>query len=444
MNAYGWIIFLALVVEAALKVGANLLNLMRLNPELPCEFVSVYNAGTYRKSQEYLRARTRFDILSTGLNLSATLTFWFVGGFNTLDQWVRSFGLGPVSTGLLYIGILLLLVTGYRLPLSLYQTFGIEARFGFNKTTPRTFVFDFLKVAALAILFGGPLLAGILWFFQYAGPLAWVDGWLICAAFILFLQYLAPAWILPLFNKLEPLPEGVLKERIAAYTRSVGFPLGGIFVMDGSKRSTKANAFFTGFGKNRRIVLYDTLIKGHTEDELLAILAHEIGHFKKRHLLIGLWITIFHMGGLFFLLSLFLTQKGLFDAFYMRHMSVYAGFVFFGMLYTPIELFLTVFLNMLSRRNEREADRFAVTTTHLKEAYITALKKLSVHNLSNLTPHPFYHFLYATHPTALERILAVKGIDPKRQGKESETIPPATPGDGGLKTMGKYTIQKQI
>jgi STE24 endopeptidase len=215
---------------------------------------------------------------------------------------------------------------------------------------------------------------------------------------------------MPLFNTFEPLPDSPLKEKIMAYAQSVNFPLSGIFVMDGSKRSTKSNAFFTGFGKNKRIALFDTLLENHTDEELLTILAHEIGHYKKRHILVGLIISIAHLGIVFFLLSIFLTHRGLYDAFFMAHMSTYAGLIFFGMLYSPIELVLSLIFNMLLRHNEREADRFAVETTGLKNAFITALKKLSAHNLSNLSPHPFQVLLHESHPPVLERIRVLKSI----------------------------------
>jgi len=408
MNFYAWIILTALLFEFFLNLAADILNLKTLTPELPKEFTGFYDKATYRKSQEYTQVKTRFGIVTSIVQLTATLIFWFCGGFNAMDILVNSWHLNPIITGLCYIGILLLMLSLFNLPFNIYSTFVIEERFGFNKTTPRTFILDIVKELGLAALLGGPLLAGILTFFQYTGSYAWLYCWIISTAFILFVQFIAPTWIMPLFNKFQPLKEGALKNRIMEYTRSVKFPLGGIFVMDGSKRSTKSNAFFTGFGKNKRIVLYDTLIEKHTADELLSILAHEIGHYKKRHILIGMIISILHMGVIFFLISIFLTHRGLYDAFYMQRMSVYAGLIFFGMLYSPVELVLSFFMNMLSRHNEYQADRFAVETTRLTDAFVTALKKLSAHNLSNLTPHPFYVFLHASHPPVLKRISSVK------------------------------------
>jgi len=213
---------------------------------------------------------------------------------------------------------------------------------------------------------------------------------------------------MPLFNKFEPLEDGELKTAIISYADAVNFPLKNVFVMDGSKRSGKSNAFFTGFGKNKRIALFDTLIAQHTVSELVAVLAHEIGHYKKKHILKSLIIGIVHTGVMFFLLSLFISYQGLFDAFYMDQQSVYAGLIFFGMLYSPIEFFLGIFLQMRSRKNEYEADRFAVETTKDSESMTNALKKLSAHNLSNLVPHPFYVFMNYSHPPVLERIKAIR------------------------------------
>lgn len=410
MNIYAIIILSTLLIEYLLNLIANLLNLRTLSDELPDEFKGVYDEKAYRKSQEYTRVTTRFGLLTSTLQLALLLLFWFGGGFNALDQIVRAWGFGPIWTGLLYIGILLMGLALFSLPFSIYSTFVIEEKFGFNKTTPKTFILDLIKSFFLSIVLGGPLLAGVLAFFQYAGDLAWLYCWIITTLFILIIQFIAPTWIMPLFNKFKPLEEGELKEKILAYARSVNFPLAGVFIIDGSRRSTKANAFFTGFGKNKRIALYDTLVENHTVPELVSILAHEIGHYKKKHIIIGMVINIVHTGVMFFLLSIFLSHKGLFDAFYMQHMSIYAGLIFFGMLYSPIELILSIFLHIFSRRNEYEADRFAVTTIENPEAFIEALKKLTVHNLMNLTPHPFYAFLTYSHPPVLQRIQAIRKI----------------------------------
>ena len=408
MNAFFVIILVALVLQFVLHLVTNLLNLRALKLELPPTLEGVYQPEEYRNSQEYTRATTRFQFVASAVSLLFLLSFWFASGFNYVDQIVRALGFVPIVNGLLYIGILLIAFSLLTLPFSVYATFVIEERFGFNKTTPRTFLLDRIKALALGTLLGAALLASILSLFQYSGPYAWLYCWIAVTVFSLAVQFVAPTWIMPLFNKFTPMESGKLKEDILKYAGSVDFPIKSVFVMDGSKRSSKSNAFFTGFGRNKRIALFDTLIEKHTVPELVAVLAHEIGHHKKRHILQGMIISILHTGVLFFLLSLFLGSPGLYEAFYMEQQSIYAGLLFFGLLYTPIELLLSVVLHMVSRKNEYQADRFAAETIGKPSSLVDALKKLSANNLSNLTPHPFYVFLNYSHPPLLQRVHAIQ------------------------------------
>ncbi len=410
MNIYAIIILATIAVDFVLDLVSNYLNLKSLSKELPDEFDGVYDEETYAKSQEYTKTQTRFGFITGGFDLVVLLGFWFSGGFNWLDEIVRAWGFGELVTGLLYIAVLMVGKSVISLPFSIYSTFVIEERFGFNKTTPKTFVLDLAKGLGLGLLIGMPLLAGILAFFMYTGDLAWLYAWIAITLFSLVMQYVAPNWIMPLFNKFTPLEEGELRTAIEEYTDKVDFPLQGLFVIDGSKRSSKSNAFFTGFGKNKRIALYDTLIENHTNDELVAVLAHEIGHYKKKHIIKGMITSVIQTGAMLFVLSIFLQAEGLFDAFYMEEMSVYAGLIFFGMLYAPIDMILSVFMQISSRKHEYEADEFAATTTGKPEDMIATLKKLSKDNLSNLTPHPFYVFLNYSHPPALQRINAIREI----------------------------------
>ena len=411
MNIYGAIILATLLASYLLDLITEIINLKALREELPEEFADVYDREKYRKSQAYTRERTRFGLLTSSFGLLVTLVFWFAGGFNYLDEIVRSWSLGPIWTGLLYIGILILARSAISLPFSIYSTFAIEERYGFNKTTPKTFILDLIKGTALGIVIGGAVLAGVLYFFEYAGPYAWLYCWIAVTLFSLVMQFIAPTWIMPLFNKFTPLEEGDLRSAIMDYARSVKYPLENLFVMDGSKRSAKSNAFFTGFGKHKRIALFDTLIENQTVSEIVAVLAHEIGHFKKKHILQSMVIGILHTGVMFYLLSIFLSHQGLFEAFYMENAAatpIYAGLIFFGMLFSPIEMILSVFMQIFSRKNEFEADRYAAETTGDPESMVSALKKLSAHNLSNLTPHPLYVFLNYSHPPVLERIRAIR------------------------------------
>lgn len=411
MNVFSVIILAALLGEYILDFVADHLNLGRLDGEVPDEFSSLITPKEYRHANAYTRTLARFGMVTSTVQLVTLLVFWFAGGFPWLDSVIRARGWHPVLTGCVYIGALMLLRAIVMLPFAVYRTFVIEEHFDFNRTTPATFIADRIKGFLLAILIGGPLLAGILAFFRSAGPLAWVYSWLVTAGVSVILQFAAPRWIMPLFNRFTPLEEGELRRRIFEYAGREGFSLEKVFVIDGSRRSSKSNAFFTGFGKHKRIALFDTLIEGHPVSELMAVLAHEIGHYKKKHVIEGMIVSIIHLGVMFFLLSLVIGSAGLFNAFFMDRMSVYAGFVFFGYLYSPVELALGIALQYRSRQNEYAADRFASETTGQPGALADALKKLSVHNLSNLRPHPLYVALHHSHPPVLERIAALRKME---------------------------------
>lgn len=408
MNIFGIIILGTLFGTFFIKLAANILNLKAAGEVLPDEFRDVYDREAYEKSQNYLHHSTVFSLVTATFDLVVLLVFWFAGGFNYLDLVVRALGFSPLLTGIVYIGILLFLQGLVSLPFSIYHTFVLEEKYGFNKTSPLTFISDKLKGIFLGLVLGTPVLAGLLWFFENTGSLAWVWAWLAVALFGFVLQYAAPTLIMPLFNKFTPLEDGELKSAIMDYARSVAFPLSGIFVIDGSKRSAKANAFFTGFGKQKRIALFDTLIENHTVRELVAVLAHEIGHYKKKHIIIAMCLSFINMGIVFFLLSVFLNNRLLFDAFYMDDLSVYASLLFFSLLYSPVEFILSVLLQFLSRRHEFQADRYAVQTYSGGANLVEALKKLSRKNLSNLTPHPFFVFLNYSHPPVLQRIECIR------------------------------------
>jgi len=408
MNPFLVIILIAILLEFVINLVASLLNLKALKLEVPAALNGIYKPDEYRNSQQYTSTVTRFAFVTSSFRLALLLAFWFGGGFNYLDQIIRSWGFVPIANGLLYVGILLFAYSLVTLPFSIYATFVIEERFGFNRTTPIIFIKDRLKGLALALLLGAPLLAIVLALFEYAGYYAWLYCWVAITIFSLAVQYVAPTWIMPLFNKFTPMEPGELKEAILQYARSVKFPVRNVLVMDGSKRSSKSNAFFTGFGRNKRIALFDTMIEKHSVSELVAVLAHEIGHYKKRHILQGTIISVLHTGVILFLLSIFMGNPGLYGAFYMEQPSIYTGLLFFGLLYTPVELMLSIVFQVISRKNEYQADRFAAGTTEEPENLANALKKLSADHLSNLTPHPFYVFLNYSHPPLLERVEALK------------------------------------
>lgn len=408
MNTYLIIILCILIGEYVLGLIVEQLNLKHLSSDLPKEFHEYYDTAKYKRSQNYLRETTSFKLIEETLGLGFILLVILLGGFNWADQLARGFHYGPYVTGLIFAGIFLLASQILGLPFSIYSTFVIEEKYGFNKTTPKTFILDMVKGLLLGGVIGVPIFLAVLWFFAVAGPWAWLYCWLGLTGIQLFLTFIAPVVILPLFNKFTPLEDGELKDKIEAYAKEQNFQLQGVFTMDGSRRSTKSNAFFTGFGRFRRIALFDTLIEKHTTDELVSVLAHEIGHYKKKHIVKGMFLSVLTTGLMFFLLSFFLHNEALFAAFKMEQTSIYASLFFFGFLYSPISMLLSIFGNVLSRKHEYEADAFAVTTYKKPKEMITALKKLSVDNLSNLTPHPLKVFLSYSHPPVLKRIEAIR------------------------------------
>ncbi|MBU0716210.1 MAG: M48 family metallopeptidase [Verrucomicrobia bacterium] len=403
-----FIIIAILIGSCLLDVLVNWLNVRQLTTRLPVEFEGYYDAARYQTAQDYLSANARLAIIKAVFFTALIVAFILAGGFALVDQAARHFQAGAIITGLIFAAILMVPVFFIQLPFSVYETFVIEERYGFNRMTVSTFVLDLLKSVALVGVLGALALALVLWFFEKSGSWAWVYAWLGLFGFQLFLIFIAPVVIMPLFNKFVPLPPGELRQAIETYARSQDFKMQGVYAMDGSKRSSKANAMFTGFGRFRRIVLYDTLIQKHTVPELVSVLAHEVGHYQRRHIFKFLLISLVSSGLMFFILSLMIRAPALFQAFGVAKPSVYAGIVFFGLLYTPIDMTLSVFGNWMSRQFEYEADAFAVTTANQPESMIVALKKLSVDNLANLTPHPLKVFFDYSHPPVLQRIEAIR------------------------------------
>jgi STE24 endopeptidase len=408
MNIYLLIILSMIIGNYLLDIVVETLNVRHASTDLPEEYEGYYDPEEYKKAQNYLKENTRFEIIASSITTPITVAFILIGGFNFVDQIARSFQFGPISTGLVFAGILMLASQIISIPLSAYSTFVIEEKYGFNRTTVRTFILDILKTWLLAAMIGGTLFSIVLWFFGKAGSWAWVYCWAVVIVFQIVLTFLAPVVILPLFNKFYPLGEGELKVAIENYARSQDFKMKGIFTMDASKRSTKTNAFFTGLGKFRRIVLFDTLIKKHSVDELVSILAHETGHYKKKHIFKSILMSTVTTGLMFLLISVFINNRGLFSAFKMQSISIYASLIFFAFLYAPINMVISIFSKMLSRKREYEADAYAVETHRKPESMISALKKLTVDNLSNLTPHPLKVFLSYAHPPVLERIRVIR------------------------------------
>ncbi|MDR1941727.1 MAG: M48 family metallopeptidase [Endomicrobium sp.] len=408
MSVYTVLILSFIILVFAVKAAADLLNIKNISGEIPGEFKGFYDEDKYARAQSYLKTQTKFSLISGSFFLVAEIVFIVCGGFNFVDIFARSFGFGQILTGLIFAGVLLFALQILQIPFSVYSTFVIEEKFGFNKTTVKTFISDLIKGLLIGAVIGAAVFSIVLWFFEGFGKAAWVYAFLAVALFELFLTLIYPVTIMPLFNKFTPLEDGELKSSVENYAKAEGFKMKGLFKMDNSKRSSKSNAFFTGFGKFRRIVLFDTLIQKHSVDELTSVLAHEMGHFKLGHVRRQMIFGFINLAFMFFLLSLFINSSWLFEAFKMQDSSVYAGIIFFAFLYSPISLIAGIISSAISRKHEYEADSYAVTTYKKPQAMIDALKKLSVDNLSNLYPHAFKVFLQYSHPPVLERIKAIQ------------------------------------
>lgn len=408
MSIYAFLIIAMFAGKFLLDTVADVLNLRRLNGGMADELVDVFDHSEYQKSQAYTAVKTKFGIVQSAFFLVATLFFWWSGGFNALDLYLRGWGFDAVLNGLVYVGALAIGKLLLSLPFRIYATFVIEEQFGFNRTTIKVFILDCLKSILLVLVVGSALLWVVQTLFLYAGIFAWLYASLAVALLTIFFYFIGPTVIMPLFLKFTPLQDGELKEAIHALASRLKFPLSGIFVIDGSRRSTKANAFFAGFGKHKRIALYDTLIEKTTTQEMVNVLAHEIGHYQRKHTLIGLTAGLLQMGLALFLFSFFLRLPGLFSALGMTYPSIYAGLLFFFMGYSLFGEMLSAFSNALARAWEYDADAFTVRTTGTPEVLVGALKKLARGHLSNLCPHPFYVFLHYTHPPLLERFAAIR------------------------------------
>jgi STE24 endopeptidase len=404
MNLWLIAVVLIILISYLLELTVAMLNLRALKPVLPEEFREIYDQQKYEKSQKYTRVTSRFSLLKNSITTVVTLAFLLLGGFNYVDVWARSLGYGEIVTGLLFTAALGVLSFLLSLPFSCYSTFVIEKNFGFNRTRIPTYLLDIAKGVLLTTVIGGPLLALVFWFFINSGSLGWVYCWIGVVLFSMVMQFLAPVLIMPLFNTFTPLDEGSLKEQITGYATKEKFQIQGIFTMDGSKRSAKLNAFFTGFGAFRKIVFFDTLIAKLTDEEIVAVLAHEMGHFKLKHIFKMMAASIIQMGITFFLLSLFINVPGITAAFGIDQPSIYASLVLFGFVYSPVSFLISLLFNIFSRKHEFEADDYAARTTGKPEQLISSLQKLSRENLSNLTPHPLQVFIHYSHPPLLERL----------------------------------------
>jgi STE24 endopeptidase len=403
-----YIIIGILVLDFVIDKYIDHLNAMHFNDDIPNELKDVYNQEEYFKSQAYKKENYRFSLITSTFTILITLGFFIFKGFAWVDGFARSFSSNEISVALIFFGVIMIGSDILNTPFSYYHTFVIEEKFGFNKTSKRLFLVDKIKGWLLSAIIGGGILAIIIWFYQKTGDLFWVYTWLFIGVFTIFMTMFYSSLIVPIFNKQTPLEEGALKESIYAFSKKAGFTLNNIYVIDGSKRSTKANAYFSGFGAKKRIVLYDTLINDLSTEEIVAVLAHEIGHYKKKHVMINMFVSLIVTGLTLFLFSLLINNAILSEALSVEMPSFHIGLITFGILYSPISELTGILMNYMSRKFEYQADNYA-KIKYNGEALISSLKKLSRNSLSNLTPHKASVFMHYSHPTLLQRVKNLSG-----------------------------------
>lgn len=406
-NIYLTVIIFILIFDYILERWLDYLNLKNLSDKIPPSLKGIYDDERYQKSQQYERERKRFGLIGSSVNFVIMLVLLVTGGFARINDFVLSCTTDVLWSFLLFFGLLALLSDLLSLPFTIYNTFVIEEKYGFNKTTPATFIFDKIKGYIIGGLLGGSVMAAFVLFYLWAGNNFWIYMLAVITAIMLLATMFYSSIILPLFNKLTPLPKGELRSAIESFCSKTGFRLDNLFVMDGSKRTTKANAFFSGLGSKKKIVLFDTLVNNYSVNEVLAVLAHEIGHYKKKHTRKSLIISVLQMALMLFIFSKFISSSQLSAALGSKSNSLQLNMLAFALIYSPVSMVTGIVMNMLSRRNEFEADEFAKETFGAAPL-VSALKKLSVDSLSNLTPHHLYVFFYYSHPPLLERVKALE------------------------------------
>lgn len=384
-------------------------NLKSQRKDIPREIEAFYEKDKYLRSLAYHRDLAKFSFITSAFSFALSVAMLLSGAFGWVDAWLRLYIDNEIFLALAFFGVLMLASDILTIPFQWYSTFVIEERYGFNKTTAKTFITDKLKGYFLAAVVGGVMLSGLIYLVQTIGPDFWIWFSIVAAIFVLFINMFYTSLILPMFNKLTPLGDGELKTAIENFSKKVNFPLDSIFIIDGSKRSKKANAFFSGIGKKKKIVLYDTLIENHTTEELVAVLAHEVGHFKKKHIIWGYVLSILQIVFTLFVLSRMIYSENVSLALGGSQLAIHLNLLAFGILFSPISAVTGLFMNMYSRKNEYEADAYARDTFD-GNALSNALKRLSVDSLSDLYPHPAYVFFHYSHPPLLKRLSALSTL----------------------------------
>lgn len=403
-----YIIIAIIILDFVIDKYIDYLNAKHFNDKIPKELNDVYNEEEYFKSQEYKKENYRFSLITSSFTILLTLAFFIFKGFAWIDNFARGYSDNEITVALIFFGVIMIGSDIINTPFSYYHTFVIEEKYGFNKTSKKLFLADKLKGWLLSAIIGGGILSIIIWFYQKTADLFWIYTWLFIGLFTIFMTMFYSSLIVPLFNKQTPLEEGLLKKAIFDFSKKAGFTLNNIYVIDGSKRSTKANAYFSGFGAKKRIVLYDTLINDLSTNEIVAVLAHEIGHYKKNHVLINMLASLIMTGITLFIFSLLINNIILSQALSVEMPSFHIGLITFGILYSPISELTGILMNYMSRKFEYQADNYAKINYNGKDL-ISSLKKLSKNSLSNLTPHKANVFLHYSHPTLLQRVQNLSG-----------------------------------
>lgn len=402
-NTIFWLILIIPAAGFLLQQYLDYLNGKMWSDKLPDKLKGICSDEEYRKTQLYDKDNKRLSFWSSSFNITVIILMIAAGGFSVIDGLARELSQKIVIISLIFFGIIGFASDIINVPFSWYDTFVIEKKYGFNTMTIRTFITDHFKSWFLVLIIGIPVLGLITWFYYRAGKGFWLYAWALITAFSVFMNFFYSELIVPLFNKQTPLAEGSLRDKIEAFANKTGFKLKNIYIIDGSKRSTKTNAYFSGFGPKKRIVLFDTLLKEFSGDEIVAVLAHEIGHYKKKHVLLMMLSSVVITGIMLFLFSLIVENPKLAEALGAKHQSFHLGLIVFGILYSPLSLLIGLAANYVSRKHEFAADRF-VKDNYDPQILAGALKKLSVKNLSNMLPHPVYVFFHYSHPPLLKRL----------------------------------------
>jgi len=399
-----YIIISILILNFLFETILNYLNAKHFKDKIPDLLNDIYDDDDYKKSQDYKKSNYNFVLFQSIISFTGLIIFFFIDGFKLLNDFILQFTNNQILISLLYFGVIMVVTSILSIPFSYYQSFVIEERFGFNKMSKKLFVKDKIRGFLLTIIIGGLVLTPIIWFYLKFPKSFWLYTWVLITVFSFFMNLFYTSLILPIFNKLTPLDDGDLKNQLEIFAKKVNFKLDNIFLIDGSQRSSKANAFFSGFGSHKKVVLYDTLLNQLSNEEIVGVLAHEIGHYKKKHIIYNLLLMIIQTGIMLFILSLFINNNLLAESVGLQHTYFHIGLIVFAILYTPISVITGLFMNILSRKFEYQADNFAKKCGY-SNTLISALKKLSKMSYSNLTPHPSYVFINYSHPTMLERII---------------------------------------